>query len=504
MRSVVKNIFVVWVAIALGAMPFVAHADEAKERENLIEKSEALVGKILGEVKGFARDSSAQDVTDAVKLSLELAKQIGALKKVQGDDGAATEMTATWPGQIKGFQGASINLAKLKNEQLKFGSGSNAYVPLNCKAQADDLKAVINKFLPNKDPDGLTDIPATAKKVGAFASAALSRARTTAEAAKDWTDAVEKFSGRGVWDAVSDAMKAEAKAIETDVLRKQKDLESSCEKIAKGDKNPDVIAARKAIAEEMGEDFAELQKAVDKWEVRAASYFKLDCEAMKNLHKLYCDADTGDADSANDLKKFHQETGRLTGTMKREFDAVMKELQTIIAMRKKLEQEDATKKQAQKVYGELDDELKKMNQLKDKGSIKGMSLPVVQYYIKFGKEMHAKMERRFSCNVRDVAYPGGRERPDCVSAKACYIYEFKPNSSSAVSKGRGQLSTHKRLVEGYYSDVVAGKKSISSKYGGKAILAEFEKSGCIKNGKFAIKTDVKTYARCDEKYQCVR
>lgn len=498
-----KQIILGVVLIASVAMPFALRADEEADRKKLISSAENTVGKIVGEIRGFSRDGNAQDVTDAVKLSLAVLKDISALKRIEGDDEAAQEMAKTWPGEVKKFHGAAVNLAKLKNEQIKFSAKGGDYVPLDCKKQLADLKTLIGTFVPNKDPDGLTEIPALAKRLGSYASAAMSRARTTSEAAQDWEGAVARYSGAGKWDPVSDAMKAEAKAIENDVIAKRKTLDSSCKPLALGLKNPDVVAARKVIAAEMGEDFVNLQEMVDAWEAQASSYFKLDCQTMKQLHALYCNADIGDPDNAGLLKTFQSETGRLTGKMKSEFSTVMKQLEKIVRDRKKLEAEEATRKQALKIYSELDDELKKMEALEKKGSIQGMNLPAVQYYIKFGKEMHAKMERRFSCNVRDVAYPGGRERPDCVSAKACYIFEFKPNSSSAISKGRGQVSTHKKRVDAYYKKMLTSGPP-ESKYGGKAIMAEFEKSGCIKSGKFAIKTDIKTYNRCEEKYQCIR
>lgn len=499
------NIVAVVGALAFIAAPVALLADDAQDRAKLVDSLESTLGKMAGEIRGFARDTNAQDVTDAVRLSIAVGKDLGALKAVQGDDKTAQDMVRVWPGELKEFQTAAVNLAKLKNEQLKFSNKSGAYVPLDCKKQGKELQAVIDKFLPKKDPDGLTEIPKTAKKVGAFASAAQSRARTTFEASEDWENAVARFAGADKWDPLADLMRAEAKVMAGDVAAKRKMLDASCAKLAQGEKNPTVVAARKAIFEDMGDDFAVLQKQVDAWEARAATYFKLDCEAMKKLHELYCDADIGDADSSRDLAKFKTETGRLTGKVAAEFSDVMQQLKDIIATRAMLEAEEATRKPAQKIFSELDDELKKMKSLKEKGSIKGMSLPVVQYYIKFGKEMHAQMERRYSCNVRDVPYPGGSERPDCVSAKDCMIYEFKPNSSSAMSKGRGQVATHKRRVDDYYSDFAnVDDKFPASKYGGKAIMAEFKKSSCVKNGKFSIKATVKPYNRCEEKYQCIR
>jgi len=494
-RILIKLSMVVW-AFALTTVP--VHADEL---DKIFEPAADLLEKMEAELKGFSRDDNVRDVVDAVGLSKKLPTVLNTIRSENKDNQDVKKRARIWTDSMKDFQGAAINLAKLKNEQNKFGK--DRLVPLDCDGWQKDLEDEIKLYLPKHDPDGMAAIPKKARAVAAKSSAALSRAQTTVDAAEDWQGGVNKFRGPYAWGTISNIMTNEAKAMVGDLKNKEKSLISSCKELTKGERHPDVVSARKAIAATTGKELHQLQVLVDDWEERAADYFKTDCEAMKKLADAYCGIDSGDPDGKSEVDRLKSAVSSMIKDVRNENLDLMKEMAKINVALKALSKEEILRGPAKAIYKETEDEIKKLKGLIKSGAMVGFRHPVVQYYLKFGKEMHAKMERSYSCNVRDVAYPGARDRPDCVSAKKCSVFEFKPNNSAAISKGKGQLGQQKPSVEKYYNAVLGGDK-ISSKFGGQAIMDEFQKSGCIKNNKLKLGAFVKTYNRCENKYQCIR
>lgn len=485
-RPLISILTVVW------AFAFTTVPAQADEMDKIFENATDLLDKMETELKGFSRDDNVRDVVDAVGLSKKLPTLLNTIRSQNKDDQKVKKRAKLWTDEMKDFQVAAINLAKLKNEQNKFGK--DRLVPLDCKGWQEDLEDEIKLYLPKHDPDGMAAIPKKARAIGAKASAALSRAQTTVDAAEDWQSAVSHFRGADAWETIAKIMINESKAMVGDLNKKQKVLISSCKELTKGDRHPDVVSARKEIADATGKELHQLQVMVDDWEERAAGYFKTDCEAMQKLADAYCGIDSGDPDGKSEVERLKSAVNSMVKDVRDENLDLMKEMAKLNVALKKISKEEKLRGPAEAIYKETADEIKKLKGLIKSGAMVGFRHPVVQYYLKFGKEMHAKMERSYSCNVRDVAYPGAGDRPDCVSAKKCSVFEFKPNNSAAISKGKGQLGRQKPHVEKYYNEVLDGDK-ISSKYGGKAIMAEFQKSGCIKNNKLKLGASVKTYNR---------
>jgi len=485
-------------AFALTTVSLPVAADEAADREKLISTAESTLDKMTNEIKGFEKDANAQDTVDAVKLSVGLTKIIADLKKVQGDDDQAQDMVEKWPGHVKAFQAAGVRLAKLKNLQLALEKAA----PDECKKEQRQLDDVIKKFLPSHDPDGMLEIPKAARSVGSKASAMMSNAKGAVKMADVTVREASGFGASGEWSALSSAVKNAAKGMHRDITDKQKSINDSCDELAMGDKNPVVVNARKEIAKETGSELATLQTMVDNWEKKAAGFFKTDCVAMERLANAYCGIDAGDDDSKSDVDRLKSEVDKIVREVKDDNKDLTDELADIRKMAADLSEEKTMKDSVGKIVKEMDDELKKIARLQKAGAMAGFRHPAVQFYIKFGKQMHDRMEASYSCDVRDVPYPGSSKRPDCVRAKGCMIFEFKPDSSGAKSKGVGQLRTYKGLVETYYNKVLAGKEKVNSKYGGPAIMQAFEKAGCVKGSSIKMGTKLATYNRCQVKYQC--
>lgn len=477
---------------------FPVFADDAQEREKLINAAEATLDKMINEIKGFEKDSSAQDTVDAVKLSVGLVKTIGSLKKVQGDDKTAEDMVDDWPGHIKAFQAASVRLAKMKNLEIALNEAAKD----NCEKLQDKLDDTIKAFLPTHDPDGILEIPKTARTVGKTASALLSNGEGSEKMALKTYGEISGFNvSQGDWRTLSSEVRDAAKGMVEAIKKKNDAIERSCDVLAKGDKNPAVVKARQEIAKETGSEMATLQAMVDKWEAKAAKFFKTDCAAMQRMAAMYCDDDIGDADRKDAIGRLHGEARNISSEVSREHKELKEDGKEIRELHKEIAKEKTQKDTADKIIKEMSDELDKIEDIEDGGSIKGFQNPVVQFYVKFGQQMHKRMESSYSCDVRDVAFKG-RDRPDCVRAKGCVIFEFKPDSSAGKSAGAKQLGKYKGQVEGHYNAILKAGKENPSKFGGKAIMQAFEKARCINNNTLKMTTKLATYNRCTSKYQC--
>jgi hypothetical protein len=476
------------------------HADEARDREKLMNSAEQTLDKMTSEIKGFEKDSSAQDTIDAVKLSVGLSKILKDLENIQGDDDDATEMVEEWSVHIKPFQGAAVRLAKLKNLQMHLVGKD---FKDNCKAEQKSLDEVIKKYLPSTDPDGMAEIPKVATKVGAKASAMISTAEGTEKAAAVLMRAIGGLGARGDWSSLSAAVNSAAKGMDDDVSERRKDIEGSCKLLAKGKKHPDVISARKKIADATGSELNQLQTMVDDWEKEAAGFFKTDCDAMQRMNIAYCGDLDGDSDGQTEVSRLNSEVGKIFGEVNKQYKPLTDDLKAIRELADELKEEKTQQGATKKILAEIDDELAKLEKLKAEGSLKGFRNPSVQFYIKFGQQMHKRMESSYSCDVRDVAFKG-RDRPDCVRAKSCMIFEFKPDSKSSMNKGKKQLAKYKKQVEGYYNAKLAKGDNPGSKYGGEGIIQAFEKAQCISNKKIKLGTKLVTYNRCKSRYQCVK
>jgi hypothetical protein len=476
------------------------YADEADEREDLMDSAKQTLDKMTSEIKGFDKDSSAQDTIDAVKLSVALDKILNDLEDIQGDDDDATEMVVELSDHIKPFQAAAVRLAQLKNLQLHLAGND---FKDNCKKEQNSLDDVIKKYLPSTDPDGMVEIPKVATKVGSKASAMISTAEGTEKAAAVLLRAIGGFGARGDWSNLSAAVNSAAKAMDDDVSERRKDIEASCKLLAKGEKHPDVISARKKIADATGSELNQLQIMVDDWEKEAAGFFKTDCDAMQRMNASYCGDLDGDSDGQTEVSRLNSEVGKIFGEVNKQYKPLKDDLEAIRELADELKEEKTQQGATEKILAEIDDELAKLEKLKAEGSLKGFRNPSVQFYIKFGQQMHKRMESSYSCDVRDVAFKG-RDRPDCVRAKSCTIFEFKPDSKSSMNKGKKQLAKYKIQVEGYYNAKLARGDSPGSKYGGKGIMQAFEKAQCISNKKITLGTKLVTYNRCKSRYQCVK
>lgn len=232
---------------------------------------------------------------------------------------------------------------------------------------------------------------------------------------------------------------------------------------------------------------------IETWLSKARAAGTLDCDMLKKMWELTCGADL-EANEPDELNKVKAEISGLTGRLVND----LKKLGDDYAP---LEKKAEELKKAKKSSAELDKAVVKMKKtmtnlitLRDTGAAKGVLHPSVQLAAMYGKGKHDDYNGKFSCTIYDRQLTSGRTRPDCVivGPDACYLYEFKPENSAAVSKGNSQLSD-------YRSNIPVDKAG--------GYLAQYQRDTvakyCSSSGKMKFKVvAVKTYQMCRQEYRC--
>jgi hypothetical protein len=477
-----------------------AMADDARERETLIEDAQDQVKEIAGSLKGLARGSDSGPIVDAAKETVALKKILKSLRKVAGEDETAQAITEEWRKPIAQFLRITPVLQRMKENQY-----ANDDLADRCEDNEKDLAGKIKDFVNAEDPDGLVELPQIGRAMKASTANALVAARKAEDIVSEGKRDAGRFRVGGDWDPVADAVGREADAMADHAEDALKAAERACADLYKGPKHPDILAARKQIASVTGAKVKLLQVAVDEWEEKAKKYFDLDCAGMKEIAKAYCGADWEKTEKSfgGNHKNAEKTADSISRALRSAHMDLMNELKGIKKDHKGLLEDNETEDEAREIFKESKDELKVLTRLEKRGAQLGGKHPIVGYYVDFGRKMHKRMEGSFSCDVRDQPYPGLKGRPDCIRAQKCQVIEFKPNSPNGVKVGKGQVRGYIGKVESYYADFIGSDKAPKSSLGGKKIMEAFAKRGCIKGDDISLKGIVKTYDRCDQsQYQC--
>jgi len=260
------------------------------------------------------------------------------------------------------------------------------------------------------------------------------------------------------------------------------------------------------------DDIGDLQSKADAWISKSKEIYRLDCDDMRQIRDAYC--------SQNDVT---EESGRVTASdvatqMKRDAkDPILDQLKGYDRLKSDAERLNtgSTAAQAAKILAAIKVEYDRLTKLKN-GYWFGANNPLIQYAIEYGKDRHAEMGRNYDCDVVDKEFPpGASKRPDCVSAKKCTIFEFKPKNDRAIAKGKDQLEGYQELVDQYYSDVITHKKTPEREYGGSEIVKKIHQQKCYEGnwpdggdpiGEIKVKFEgrVETYQPCEDTYECTR
>lgn len=261
------------------------------------------------------------------------------------------------------------------------------------------------------------------------------------------------------------------------------------------------------------DDIGDLQSKADDWVSKSKEVYHLDCDDMKQIWGAYC--------SEYDVTQERDRDGARSVADKMKDDAQsaiqhqLEEYDHLKSDAERLKTGDA-ESQATKILDAMKTEADRLEKLKDKGAWRGANNPLIQYAMEYGKQKHEDMGRSsdFYCDVVDREISGADGRPDCISARRCTVYEFKPDNDRAKSKGEEQLSRYVPAVNQYYSGLITRKDTPDSDRGGSDIIKRIhENKDCYEgdwpdggdpNGEIRtkFKGEIRTYRPCENTYEC--
>src|SRR5258707_5424474 len=261
------------------------------------------------------------------------------------------------------------------------------------------------------------------------------------------------------------------------------------------------------------DDIGDLQSKADAWISKSKEIYRLDCDDMKQIWGAYCSeydvTQERDRDAARSVADKMKDEAQ--SAIQRQLD----EYGRLKSDAERLKTGD-TESQAAKILAAMQTEVDRLEKLKDKGAWRGSNHPLIQYAMEYGKQKHEDMGRSsdFYCDVVDKEISGADGRPDCISARRCMVYEFKPDNDRAKSKGQEQLSRYVPAVNQYYSALITRKDTPDSDRGGSDIIKRIhENKDCYEGDwpdggdpkgeiRTKFKGEVRAYRPCENTYEC--
>ncbi len=252
------------------------------------------------------------------------------------------------------------------------------------------------------------------------------------------------------------------------------------------------------------DDIGDLQSKTDAWISKSKEIYRLDCDDMKQIWGAYC------SEYDVTMERDRDAARAVADKMKDDAQsAIQRQLQEYEQLKSAAERlkTGPTESQAAKLLEAMKTEADRLEKLKDKGAWRGANNPLIQFAMQYGKQKHEDMGRSsdFYCDVVDKAIPGADGRPDCISARKCMVYEFKPDNSRAVGAGNEQLSRYVPAVNQYYSGL-GGSDIIKRIHENKSCYQGEWPDGGDPKGEIRTKFqgDIKTYRACENTYECTR
>ncbi len=261
------------------------------------------------------------------------------------------------------------------------------------------------------------------------------------------------------------------------------------------------------------DDIGDLQSKADAWISKSKEIYRLDCDDMKQIWSAYCSE--YDVTLERDRDAARSVADKMKDDAQSAIQHQLEEYDHLKSDAERLKTGD-TESQAAKILDAIKTEADRLEKLKDKGAWRGANNPLIQFAMEYGKQKHEDMGRSsdYYCDVVDKEIPGADGRPDCISARRCTVYEFKPDNDRAKSKGEEQLSRYVPAVNQYYSGFITRKDTPDSDRGGSDIIKRIhENKDCYEgdwpdggdpNGEIRtkFKGEVRTYRPCENTYEC--
>jgi len=325
------------------------------------------------------------------------------------------------------------------------------------------------------------------------------------------------------WNKAIADLRASAKKMLMDWNKAWTPAELACREPAKGEDHAKHRVEEDKMYKAMRKD---LDTDLKKWQEDTKAIYRLDCDAMKKIHDLYCSLD-GDGEEAEQKDKVDEEVDKLAQEQEPKAAAQILKLEDLViragaleAVRNGRMEIPAYQKWRENIQAYITEVVKGRLQLErtlDTGIAKGTRNSLLQDWISYGVQRHKEYEARFEfeCAVTEKDYCAHRDaagkceewrRPDCISSKQCTIWEFKPPGGDAKQRGLNQLAAYKEIIETHYNFALGLYRKNDLTYepiGGREMLLELAEKCAPDGGDIVMKTALKQYERCNQlEYTC--
>lgn len=467
-------------------------------RDGLIDSLRMQVRGVATGVADAASQSDDNIIAGTEARANLIQNGLADLEPLEGTDPTANQLASRWPQILKDYLNAESALRQLKQYQHTLDSGTDT-----CNSAGRQLQNEISNALQNAgDPKGAANtLILDSKNIAAPIVSSLSQADASRATVQKARDAVKAFApDDDSWKEVAAALAGSADALEQYWENMLAQAHSTCDVVAKGDGNPDIVAALGILTQTGQDAFKGFVALADRWIADARACYRVDCDGMTSIWTAFCGDDWEDGDDP-DKDGARSAANDIRSKMQSLIDPVLSRFASVDAAAQVPLNNPDTRDDAQRKYDELKAVQAKLQSLPQSGAYRGADHPLVQHAIEYGKQQHGSMSSSFNCDVYDKRFGSDDERPDCIVFSDCAIYEFKPDNQRARDKGFDQLRGYLESVTRYYQGLIDSGDSADSDHGGSDALQKL--AGCIGDDKkITFKTDVKTYNMCENEYQC--
>lgn len=251
----------------------------AQGKDQLYVRLDEKLKRIEGLFKDVYGDSSASKVDDAISTMAEVDALVRQVEAVKGADRKAKHIAEQWPSYVSAFGVAAGALRTLKQTQREIDVAEP-----KCKTEEEALRELMKKALAARDPDALVEVPAEARKYGAYYTKSITwmerDARTTYSGLRATVDAFDPRDDR--WSPLKAAMQGAARSLYEYREEQVKRIHAACDNLAKGEQHPEVESFLRELGGLASNDLATYQKEGAAWEADARGIYVLDCKDMQD------------------------------------------------------------------------------------------------------------------------------------------------------------------------------------------------------------------------------
>lgn len=507
-RDMKRSVAVLCALSLLGSVNIVstAQADDARDRDKLVREINEDV-KALGSVlKNVPKDKDSRNIDKASGSLKDITKLIGKLSSIQSESDEAKLIVDTYPKHIKAFGAALANLKKAKAYQYKIDPLEEA-----CEKTEESFSDAVEKLV-DEGKDGSEDkIEDTAEKISRSIDDKLDDATDLYKKIDAMARDVKRFSYRkGPWNAPERALDQAADGVVKHMKEALKKAEKVCEPLTSAEK---LDFVRKAMSEleEVDENAGSFVEKGEDWFAESRAIFSIDCGAQEKIRQAYCSGDY-EPDEKPKLSSYDKVANAEAGEVIKKLKPLLKDYAKLKTEGKEI-LDRAYDKEVERILGNMKKRKEGLAGLTKGEHLKGSRNPKIQTWINYGKQMHKSLEGKYNCDLKDVKIPGMNKRPDCVSARRCMVYEFKPNFPPAVTEGEQQVKLYAAHINDIAEQILEMKLKSSGYYDlppadqdedeieealeGDAFLEALWDHKCIdEDGDVSIGFDVITYPKC--------